>query len=199
MRKTRVLLSAIMGMGALLIVQSLYGQDGVTEPDKAERHWTESYDGPGSDDRTPYKDAKTPTGSVNDTDSNEEDRSIIFPEVWCADIVGDQETAKECWKAYRAGLSYYEWGLNHRMRVLWWQHVTTRAIFFVVLLLVGVGVYFSWVQFKAAPPSESSHELEVSLEGIKVSSPVLGVIILTLSLAFFYLYLTFVYPVQEVV
>ena len=39
--------------------------------------------------------------------------------------------------------------------------------------------------------------LEASAQGIKVSSPVLGVIILSLSLLFFYLYLSFVYPIQE--
>jgi len=31
-----------------------------------------------------------------------------------------------------------------------------------------------------------------------VSSPVLGVIILVISLAFFYLYLVFVYPIKEI-
>ncbi|HEV7705502.1 MAG TPA: hypothetical protein VGO46_14495 [Gemmatimonadaceae bacterium] len=39
--------------------------------------------------------------------------------------------------------------------------------------------------------------VEASHDGIKVSSPVLGVIILALSLLFFYLYLNFVYPIQE--
>jgi hypothetical protein len=39
--------------------------------------------------------------------------------------------------------------------------------------------------------------LEASAQGLKVSSPVLGVIILSLSLLFFYLYLNFVYPIHE--
>ncbi len=33
--------------------------------------------------------------------------------------------------------------------------------------------------------------------GIRVKSPILGVVLLTVSLAFFYLYLVFVYPVTE--
>jgi hypothetical protein len=41
-------------------------------------------------------------------------------------------------------------------------------------------------------------ELEASLTGIKVSSPVLGVIILALSFLFFYLYIKFVYPIHEI-
>jgi hypothetical protein len=45
---------------------------------------------------------------------------------------------------------------------------------------------------------ESITEFEASAKGIKVSSPVLGVIILVISLAFFYLYLVYVYPISEI-
>ncbi|MET0621610.1 MAG: hypothetical protein ABW250_01385 [Pyrinomonadaceae bacterium] len=41
-------------------------------------------------------------------------------------------------------------------------------------------------------------QLEASLQGIKVSSPILGVIILALSFLFFYLYLKYVYPINEI-
>ena len=132
-------------------------------------------------------------------DAEDYDETLIFPDVWCEEIKSNDETAEVCWEAYRAGLAYYEWGLDHRKDVLWWQHISTRAIFFVVLILVGVGLYFAWVQFRSGPMSETPHEVQVSMDGIKVSSPVLGVIILTLSLAFFYLYLRFVYPVQEII
>lgn len=47
---------------------------------------------------------------------------------------------------------------------------------------------------KAAPVVT---QLEVSPTGIKVSSPILGVIILVISFAFFYLYLRYVYPVFD--
>jgi hypothetical protein len=40
--------------------------------------------------------------------------------------------------------------------------------------------------------------LELSANGIKVSSSVLGVIVLLISMAFFYLYARYVYPIQEV-
>jgi len=43
----------------------------------------------------------------------------------------------------------------------------------------------------------SSSQLEISASGVKVSSPVLGVIILVVSMGFFYLYLKTVYPIQE--
>lgn len=105
---------------------------------------------------------------------------------------------------YRYLASHFE----HRRNVFAWQHWSSQIIFGVVLVLVGAGVYFSAVQFhrglRPAPhvsrtESEQKTEFTASLKEIKVSSPVLGVIILAISLAFFYLYLVFVYPIQEVV
>jgi len=97
---------------------------------------------------------------------------------------------------------------DHRRNVFAWQHWSSQIIFGVVLVLVGTGVYFSAVQFhrglrpaRHLPRTENGEKTEfsASLKEIKVSSPVLGVVILAISLAFFYLYLVFVYPVQEVV
>lgn len=48
------------------------------------------------------------------------------------------------------------------------------------------------------PLSPAVTQLEASLQGIRVSSPVLGVIILALSFLFFYLYLKYVYPINEI-
>jgi len=117
--------------------------------------------------------------------------------------IDDDETRDLCWQAFQARLRYYESGLEHRARVFAWQHFSTRVIFFVVLGLVVVGVVFAWLQFRRGmkePPAagQPDHELELSAKGIKVSSPVLGVVILALSLAFFYLYLVYVYPITEI-
>ena len=131
-------------------------------------------------------------------DGREDPKSQIFPAVWCADI-GDESTRASCWTAYRNGLDYYEFGLEHRERVLKWQHVSTQIILVVVLLLVAMGLYFAWVQFRAGTGEEAATEIEISSASIKVSSSVLGVIILVISLAFFYLYLIYVYPIEEVI
>lgn len=119
---------------------------------------------------------------------------------------------------------YRETGFLHRRAVFDWQLLSSKVIFVAVILLVAVGVYFSWLQFMAAarapqaplpapPPDGAGGEpaaeetgaraglfttLEASASGIRVSSPVLGVVILVISLAFFYLYLVHVYPVHEV-
>ena len=110
---------------------------------------------------------------------------------------------------------YYEYrigGYQHRQRVFAWQLVSSKIIFIVVTVLVLVGIYFSWVQFRGSikrqtkanarrkdeEMAEEMHtEVEASLSGVRVSSPVLGVIILMISFLFFYLYLVYVYPISE--
>jgi hypothetical protein len=99
---------------------------------------------------------------------------------------------------------YYEYrisGYEHRRRVFEWQLFSSKFIFVVVLVLVLAGIYFAAVQFHTAlgrKEKEEVTEFVASATGIKVSSPVLGVIILVISLAFFYLYLVYVYPITEI-
>jgi hypothetical protein len=105
---------------------------------------------------------------------------------------------------------YYEYqisGFKHRQRVFQWQLSSSRIIFAVVLVVVFAGILFAAAQFylgvrtrvakQAALPTQVT-EFEASLKGIKVSSPVLGVVILAISLGFFYLYLVYVYPISEI-
>ena len=86
--------------------------------------------------------------------------------------------------------------LNHSRKVYAWQHISSIIIFFVVIFLVLVGVVFSWLQFKAAAYKGESEALDASMQGVKITSSTLGVIILVLSMCFFYLYLRYVYPVN---
>lgn len=106
--------------------------------------------------------------------------------------------------------AYYEYrvsGFKHRKDVFAWQLYSSKLIFWSVLLLVLSGISFSGIQFYKSMrksdaaevnESETTTEFEASAKGIKVSSPVLGVIILVISLAFFYLYLVYVHPISEI-
>lgn len=107
--------------------------------------------------------------------------------------------------------AYYEYrvsGFEHRKEVFSWQLYSSKLIFWCVLLLVFSGICFSGIQFYKSIRKEqaggedatedSVTEFEASAKGIKVTSPVLGVIILVISLAFFYLYLVYVYPIREI-
>lgn len=98
---------------------------------------------------------------------------------------------------------YYTYRINgykHRRHVFEWQLTSSKIVFFFVLLLLVAGIYFSGVQFRKWMKHNETHvtEFEASTDGIKVSSPVLGVIILLISLMFFYLYLIYIYPIQEI-
>jgi hypothetical protein len=109
-------------------------------------------------------------------------------------------------EALREYYRYRVTGYQHRQRVFAWQLFSSKFIFVMVLLLEFLGMYFAALQFhaglkflKKGLPEEAGFktDLEAEVGKIKVSSPVLGVVILSLSLAFFYLYLLYVYPIQE--
>lgn len=110
--------------------------------------------------------------------------------------------------ALREALSQYNlFGLEHRKRSLQWNLTSSIIIFWSVIFLVLCGIIFAGLQFysslysknKIGDTSQSlATNLEANMQGIKVSSPVLGVIILMISMLFFYLYLKFVYPITEI-
>lgn len=111
---------------------------------------------------------------------------------------------------YQAALQeYYDYhisGLQHRSKVFRWQLFSSKIIFIVVIILVFAGIYFAAVQFyigikqvkEKIPDYNDRTEITASMKGIKVSSPVLGVILLVISLAFFYLYLVHVFPIEDI-
>ena len=115
------------------------------------------------------------------------------------------ETTAAYQEALQAYFAYRKAGYEHRLGVFAWQSLSTKIIFFVVVLLVLAGIGFAAMQFHAglygrgggSAPSDET-EISLSLRELKVRSPVLGVIILTISLAFFYLYLVHVYPIRNV-
>jgi hypothetical protein len=115
----------------------------------------------------------------------------------------DEATNTAFLEAMQAYYAYRVAGLQHRSRVFQWQLFSSRVIFAVVLVLVGAGIIFAALQFRAGlrPGGGGSGvtEIDLSATSVKVSSPVLGVIILVISLAFFYLYLVYVYPITEIV
>lgn len=127
----------------------------------------------------------------------------LLPKLVDPDIL-NEAGVKSMQSALKGYYDYRVKGFDHRARVFEWQLLSSRIIFVLVILIVVVGLYFSWLQFMAGLRENAGLEkMSTTVEatpagGIKVSSPVLGVIILTLSLAFFYLYLLHVYPISEI-
>ena len=112
----------------------------------------------------------------------------LLPSVPC-EAVKDEKVAERCTAALFSYYDYYTFGLKHRQKVIWWQHISSRVIFGIVLSLVVVGVYFAWRQFNAALTHGGNvselptSTVEIGSKGVKVSSPILGIIILALSLS----------------
>jgi hypothetical protein len=134
---------------------------------------------------------------------DKESAGSLAPTVISPDVLGEDGAAalKQSLKAY---YDYRTTGYQHRQHVFEWQLLSSRIIFVLVIFLVLIGVYFSWLQFRSSLKGAAGEQLkettfEASTAGFKVSSPVLGVIILAISLAFFYLYLVYIYPISEIV
>ncbi|MDX2419248.1 MAG: hypothetical protein QNK19_17450 [Xanthomonadales bacterium] len=148
--------------------------------------------------------ADTKNGSTISKDSGAQD-DPAKPEPLPLTI-SDPVTLQKYQTSLQAYYDYRTSGMKHRSRVFGWQLFSARLIFGVVIFLVFAGIVFAWIQFKSGldtkgsegATGEAATEIEASVKGIKVSSPVLGVIILVISLAFFYLYLLHVYPIEDI-
>jgi uncharacterized membrane protein len=156
-------------------------------------------------------------------ETSTEDAIFQLPDVAALKALGDldPEMRNAAIESMREYYRYRISGYQHRKAVFDWQLTSSKIIFWVVIVLVGVSIYFSGVQFHSAlrsqrtakpregvqsaessemgaVPSDLQTSIEAGSGGIKVSSPVLGVIILVISLLFFYLYLVHIYPISEI-
>jgi hypothetical protein len=111
-------------------------------------------------------------------------------------------------KLQKAYIEYKIFQMRNNQENFEWNLKSTIIIFWMVIFLVFSGIAFSGIQFYKATmnrkellkddtQNELNTNIEASMQGIKISSPVLGIIILTISLAFFYLYLIYVYPIIQ--
>jgi hypothetical protein len=127
----------------------------------------------------------------------------------------EPETRAKEQAAVRARYDYQAFSFAHAQRTFDFQYSSGRVIFWVVLLIVFAGLAFSAVQFyvglhhpldsrakadgkESAATEDCVSEFEATLQGIKLKSSVLGLIILAMSMVFFYLYLKYVYPITNI-
>ena len=128
----------------------------------------------------------------------------------------EKEVHVACLNALKEHFGYESERLKHRKWVFRFQLIATNISFVIVLVMVGFGLRFAQIQFLREFPTlplaptpagspmttpahdSSTTDIEISLARIKVSSSILGVIILALAMGFFYLYIQFVFPIQGV-
>ena len=152
--------------------------------------------------RTEYssetKDGQEQLDSGEDQDI-QDDKRIRAPAeaeaLLSADLSQLDDTTRQVFK--RARMQYFNYfieGYKHRQNVFHWQLLSSKIIFIVVVLLVFSGIIFAAIQFydglkNSLKQTSQATTFEAEKGGLKVSSPILGVIILVISLVFFYLYL----------
>lgn len=131
------------------------------------------------------------------------------------------ESAQRINKRYVENL---EWQLEFSQRSWNWHFYSTIFLFFIVLLIVAFGLRITYLQFQkeylsktsirsATAPTdggkaaegtpgqaagETSTTMKLSAAGLELSSQIIGLFVLGFSLAFFYLYVKEVYPVQVI-
>ena len=133
-----------------------------------------------------------------------------------------EELARQCREARAAELlyarQYYESqgrDLELRQQAFEWHAFSTKALFWCVITITGVGLALSWREFgkyyeprlrkQPGPPGAAEPAAEVppqsvvkvGAQGLEVTSSLIGFLVLSVSLAFFYLYVVNVYPLYE--
>ena len=120
-------------------------------------------------------------------------------------------TQRELDSVNQMKVAYTKFAYAYRMKLFEWQLSSSKIIFSVVVVIVLIGLYLSYLQFKlsekqllkptdpkdtSTAKSQSATDLEINKDGIKIQSAVIGLIILVISIIFFFLYLKFVFPIN---
>lgn len=117
----------------------------------------------------------------------------------------DEESREALFERYRRYQHHHIAMLEHREKLFSWQLRANQISFWMVLVLVFSGLVFAGIQFRTSmlaakesgDSSDVMQELSLGAQGITIRSSVIGLIILGLSLGFFYLYLVYVFPLDE--
>jgi len=97
-------------------------------------------------------------------------------------------------------LEHQKFNFEYRELVQYSQYIYSMIIFVVVMVLVLAGLYLAYMQFKIDAKSKdtSVSSIEISREGVKIRSSVIGVFILIISFAFFSLYIKDIYTIHVI-
>jgi hypothetical protein len=105
----------------------------------------------------------------------------------------------------KSQVDYEKFTYEHNQKAFSWQLAASKVIFWTVIITVLAGVFSSiyqlYMTFKIDNNNKETKETEVELsvrEGIKIKSSIIGLTLLVLSLAFFYLYLIYIEPIRVI-
>ncbi|MFZ3003935.1 MAG: hypothetical protein WA071_26720 [Undibacterium umbellatum] len=100
--------------------------------------------------------------------------------------------------AYQTEVEQYKNAGQHRSATLWAQYYQSWIICVMVLAIIGVGLYMSWKHMQEGFKNgiSTDNAFEIGKDGIKIKSPVIGLIIFTISTYFFSIYVDKVYTIS---
>jgi hypothetical protein len=93
-------------------------------------------------------------------------------------------------------ISYNSWSLAHRSASLIVQLFSTVLLLAVVMFIIFFGLVMSYLEFRKG--GESSTTLKLGAANLEISSTIIGIVILSISLAFAYIYFDKAYKISEV-
>lgn len=96
-------------------------------------------------------------------------------------------------KEYRS--SRFKFETDHSASVYYWQRFSTIVSFFIFTSLICAGVFFAYIEFDKGKGGEN--KFKVSADGLEISSKIIGLIILSMSLIFAYIYIDRIYPIND--
>lgn len=91
--------------------------------------------------------------------------------------------------------------LDHRTAVFRWQLVSSYVVLGIVAVVTLAGLVFSAAQLRNAlklSQPQGNIDLEISASKVRITSSVVGVVVLTLSIVFLFLFLDRIYEIREI-
>jgi hypothetical protein len=93
-------------------------------------------------------------------------------------------------------IAYNRWSFAHRSAAFTFQSFSTALLLTLTILIVLAGLAFSYLEFRRG--RESSTTIKFGATSIEVSSNIIGIVVLSISLAFAYIYFDKAYKISEV-
>ena len=101
-----------------------------------------------------------------------------------------------------AKVNYKIFALNHAKCLYKFQFIMTIVIFILVLAIVAFGMYLSYLQFSKDyikdNEKSTATNLKIGLTQLEISSNIIGLVILVISLAFFFIFVTKIYEITDI-
>lgn len=112
-----------------------------------------------------------------------------------------EDATEACKRSYNdalriLNLEYDHFSLRDRGLALAWQRVSGVMFFLIAIGILVFGLYLTHLEFNKERSEPVS--LEIGQTGIKLSSEIIGIVVMVIALTYSYLYIDRIYPITEI-